>query len=58
MPTEPRRLVEQLEATASLPRRAEERFSGYGVMGLIVYAGKDLPGSSLGIHEQEGDNSS
>lgn len=35
MQTEPRQLVEQLEATASLPAGPEERFNGYGVMGPV-----------------------
>jgi len=34
MNTEPRKLVEQLEAAALLPAGSNERFNGYGVMGL------------------------
>ncbi len=34
MKTEPRKLVEELEAAASLPAGSNERFNGYGVMGL------------------------
>ncbi len=38
----PRQVVEQLEMTASLPAGAEERFSGYGVMGLPFESGHVL----------------
>jgi hypothetical protein len=34
MKTEPRKFVEELEAAASLPAGSNERFRGYGVMGL------------------------
>jgi len=51
--TEPRQLVEQVEATASLPIGSEERFNGYGVMGLPFRSGHVLamrrfPASSVG----------
>lgn len=53
MSTEPRQLVEQVEATASLPIGSEERFNGYGVMGLPfrsahVLALRRFPASSVG----------
>jgi hypothetical protein len=53
MPSEPRKLVEQLEAAASLPPGSEERFNGYGVMGLPFRSGHILamrrfPASSVG----------
>lgn len=53
MPTEPRGLIERLEATASLPAGSEERFNGYGVMGLPFRSGHVLamrrfPASSVG----------
>ena len=53
MKTEPRELVEQLEAAASLPVGSNERFNGYGVMGLPFRSGHILamrrfPASSLG----------
>ncbi|MFA4965235.1 MAG: hypothetical protein WC709_06315 [Thermoleophilia bacterium] len=53
MQTEPRHLAEQVEAVASLPAGAEERFSGYGVMGLPMRSGHVLalrryPASSVG----------
>jgi hypothetical protein len=49
----PRRLVEQLEAAPSLPAGSDERFSGYGVMGLPFASGHILamrrfPASSVG----------
>lgn len=51
--TTPRRLVEQLEAAPSLPAGPEERFNGYGVMGLPFTSGHILamrrfPASSVG----------
>ena len=53
MRTEPRRLIEQLETTVSLPPGSEERFNGYGVMGLPFASGHVLamrrfPASSIG----------
>jgi hypothetical protein len=53
MNTEPRKLVEQLEAAASLPAGSNERFNGYGVMGLPFRSGHVLamrrfPASSVG----------
>jgi hypothetical protein len=50
---EPQRLVEQLEAAPSLPAGSEERFNGYGVMGLPFTSGHILamrrfPASSVG----------
>jgi hypothetical protein len=49
----PSKLIEQLEATASLPEGSNERFSGYGVMGLPFESGHVLalrrfPASSIG----------
>lgn len=51
--TEPRKLFEELEATATLPAGSNERFNGYGVMGLPfrsahVLALRRFPASSLG----------
>jgi hypothetical protein len=53
MPTDPRTLVERVEAIASLPRGSGERFNGYGVMGLPFRSGHVLamrrfPASSVG----------
>ena len=53
MKTEPRELIEQLEAAASLPVGSNERFNGYGVMGLPfrsahILAMRRFPASSLG----------
>lgn len=53
MNAEPRKLVEQLEAAASLPEGSNERFNGYGVMGLPFKSGHVLamrrfPASSVG----------
>jgi len=53
MNAEPRRLVEQLEAAASLPAGSNERFNGYGVMGLPFRSGHVLamrrfPASAVG----------
>ncbi len=53
MPTELRRLVEQLEATPCIPMGWDERFNGYGVMGLLfrsahVLAMHRFPTSSVG----------
>jgi len=53
MNMEPRTLIEQLEAAASLPEGSNERFSGYGVMGLPfgsghVLAMRRFPASSVG----------
>lgn len=53
MTTEPRTLIERLEAAASLPSGPEERFNGYGVMGLPFRSGHILamrrfPVSSVG----------
>jgi hypothetical protein len=50
---EPRTLIEQLEITAALPEGSNERFSGYGVMGLPFESGHVLalrrfPVSSIG----------
>ncbi|SRR5579884_235514 len=50
---EPQKLIEQLEAAASLPPGSEERFNGYGVMGLPFSSGHVLamrrfPASSVG----------
>jgi hypothetical protein len=50
---EPRELVEKLEQHAQLPPGKEERFAGYGVMGLTFTSGHILglrrfPASSLG----------
>ncbi len=42
MSTEPQQLVEHLETDASLPEGSEERFSGYGVMGLPFKSGHIL----------------
>jgi len=51
--TEPRQLARQAEVHPSLPRGTEERFSGYGVMGLTFRSGHVLglrrfPASSIG----------
>ena len=51
--TEPRALVENLESGVELPEGAEERFAGYGVMGLPFASGHVLglrrfPASSIG----------
>ena len=51
--TAPRSLVEQLEVAPSLPAGADERFNGYGVMGLPFASGHILamrrfPASSVG----------
>jgi hypothetical protein len=53
MPSEPRILVERLEADAALPAGSAERFNGYGVMGLPFRSGHILamrrfPVSSVG----------
>jgi hypothetical protein len=53
MRTEPRKLVEQMEAVASLSVGSNERFNGYGVMGLPfrsaqVLALRRFPASSVG----------
>jgi len=53
MKTEPRKLVQQLETAASLPAGSNERFNGYGVMGLPfksahILAMRRFPASSLG----------
>ncbi len=53
MTMEPRTLVERLEAAPALPAGAEERFNGYGVMGLPFTSGHVLalrrfPASSVG----------
>jgi hypothetical protein len=53
MSTEPRRLAEQLEAAAVLPPGTNERFNGYGVMGLPFRSGHVLamrrfPASAVG----------
>src|SRR5215217_2031268 len=53
MHTEPRRLAEELETAAPLPQGTEERFNGYGVMGLPFRSGHVLalrrfPASSVG----------
>lgn len=53
MEAEPRTLIEQLEASASLPAGSNERFSGYGVMGLPfrsahILAMRRFPASSVG----------
>lgn len=42
MNTEPRSLIEQLEAAPSLPAGSNERFNGYGVMGLPFRSGHVL----------------
>lgn len=42
MPTEPRQLIDQLEAAPSLPAGSAERMSGYGVMGLPFQTGHVL----------------
>ncbi len=42
MATEPQQFIEHLEATASLPVGSEERFNGYGVMGLPFKSGHIL----------------
>lgn len=39
MPAEPRERIALWEATASLPSGLEERFNGYGVMGLPFSSG-------------------
>jgi hypothetical protein len=39
---DPRRLVEELEAAAELPEGSDERFNGYGVMGLPFGSGHVL----------------
>jgi hypothetical protein len=49
----PRSLVEQLEAAPSLPAGSDERFNGYGVMGLPFTSGhllamRRFPASSVG----------
>ena len=49
----PRELVADLEAAPSLPAGSEERFNGYGVMGLPFASGHVLamrrfPASSIG----------
>src|SRR6266516_6212777 len=49
----PAEIVEELERTADLPRGEEERFFGYGVMGLPFRSGHVLglrrfPSSSIG----------
>ena len=51
--TEPRELVDRLEQSAELPSGNEERFAGYGVMGVPFASGdllamRRLPASSLG----------
>jgi hypothetical protein len=53
MNAEPRRLVEELEAAASLPAGSSERFNGYGVMGQPFRSGHVLamrrfPASAVG----------
>ncbi len=53
MPTAPRQLIERLEAAPLLPDGADERFAGYGVMGLPFRSGHVLamrrfPASSVG----------
>lgn len=53
MPSEPRTLVDELAAAASLPAGRQERFNGYGVMGLPFESGHVLamrrfPASSVG----------
>ncbi|MCG3110698.1 MAG: hypothetical protein MCM46_02630 [Candidatus Manganitrophus sp. SB1] len=53
MPAEPRERIALWEATASLPSGLEERFNGYGVMGLPFSSGHILamrrfPASSVG----------
>ncbi len=53
MPNDPRKLIQQLEATASLPPGQQERFNGYGVMGLPFKSGHILamrrfPAASIG----------
>ncbi len=50
---EPKDLVDRLERGVDLPRGSEERFSGYGVMGLPFVSGHVLclrrfPVTSLG----------
>jgi hypothetical protein len=40
--TDPRRFVEELEAAAELPAGSDERFNGYGVMGLPFGSGHVL----------------
>ena len=53
MSASPRALVEQFESAPSLPRGSDERFDGYGVMGLPFASGHVLamrrfPASSIG----------
>jgi hypothetical protein len=53
MPSDPRTLVERLESAARLPAGVDERFNGYGVMGLPFASGHVLamrrfPASSVG----------
>lgn len=53
MNTEPKSLIEELEAAPSLPAGSNERFNGYGVMGLPFRSGHVLamrrfPASSVG----------
>jgi hypothetical protein len=50
---EPRDLVDRLEASPQLPAGSEERFNGYGLMGLPLASGHILamrrfPASSVG----------
>lgn len=51
--TEPRRLAQRVEVSPTLPGGTEERFSGYGVMGLPFRSGhvfglRRFPASSIG----------
>src|SRR5215213_4635419 len=53
MTREPGAIVRRLEAEATLPTGAEDRFTGYGIMGLPLASGHVLalrrfPASSLG----------
>ncbi len=53
MKIEPRQVIEHVEASASLPPGSNERFNGYGVMGLPFKSGHILalrrfPASSIG----------
>lgn len=53
MKTEPEKLIDELEAAPSLPSGLDERFNGYGVMGLPfrsahVVAMRRFPASSVG----------
>jgi hypothetical protein len=53
MPAEPRAQIKDLEESASLPAGVQERFNGYGVMGLPLTSGhilalRPFPASSVG----------